>query len=181
MKCHTSAAPFADRSYTPHMKKLTATLLTFLLILQITPRASAKPKGNWDMVKALVNNAIAVRTKSGATHFGLLEAADDTAIQVWLADAERLTRKISVRRDEVEKVWLAKLRMDEANVGKGALIGTGVGLGVGFIAAGILASQCEGCPPHGFALFPMAGAGLGALLGTRWKKKHKKQELIYSI
>jgi hypothetical protein len=67
--------------------------------------------------------------------------------------------------------WLAKLRIDESNVGKGALIGTGVGFGVGFIAAGILASQCEGCPPHGFALFPIGGAVIGALLATRWKKK----------
>jgi hypothetical protein len=48
--------------------------------------------------------------------------------------------------------------MDEANVGKGASIGTGAGLGVGFIAAAILASQCEACPPHGFALFPLGGA-----------------------
>jgi hypothetical protein len=163
------------------MKKLTATLLTFLLILNTAPRVSAKPKGNWDMVKALVNKQIAVRTQNGTTHFGVLEVADDNAIQIWLADNERLTRVISLRRDEVAKVWLAKLRMDETNVGKGALIGTGVGIGVGFIAAGILASQCEGCPPHGFALFPMAGAGIGALLGSFWKKKHKKRELVYSI
>jgi hypothetical protein len=163
------------------MKKLTATLLTFLLILQITPRVSATPKGNWDMVKALVNQSIAVRTVNGSTHFGLLQVADDNAIRIWLADNVRLTQQISLRRDEVAKVWLAKLRMDESNVGKGALIGLGVGFGVGFIAAAILASQCEGCPPHGFALFPMAGAGIGALLGTRWKKKHKKQALVYSI
>jgi hypothetical protein len=161
------------------MKKLTATLLTFLLILQITPRASAKPKGNWDMVKALVSKSVAVKTKSGVTHFGLLQFADDNAIRIWLADNVRLTQEISLRRDEVGQVWLAKLHMDETNVGKGALIGAGVGLGVGFIASAILASQCKGCPPHGFALFPLGGAGVGALLG--WKKKHKKQKLVYSI
>ena len=163
------------------MKKLTATLLTFLLILHAAPRVSAKPKGNWDAVKSLVSKSIAVRTKSGITYFGLLETAGDNAIRIWLADGEGLTRQISLDRDQVLRVWLAKLRFNGTNVGKGALIGTGVGIGVGFIAAGILASQCEACPPHGFALFPIGGAGVGALLGSLWKKKHKKQELIYSI
>jgi hypothetical protein len=46
---------------------------------------------------------------------------------------------------------------------------------------GSLPPGCEGCPPHGFALFPIGGAVIGALLATRWKKKHKKQALIYSI
>jgi len=163
------------------MKKLTATLLTLLLIIQVTPRVSAKPKGNWDMVKALVNQPIAVRTQIGVTHFGLLQAADDKTIRIWLADDERLTREISLRRDEVARVWLAKLRFEETNIGKGAWIGAGVGVGVGFIVAGLLASQRDASPPHGFALFPMGGAGVGALIGAFSKKKHKKQDLVYSL
>jgi hypothetical protein len=59
------------------------------------------------MVKALVNKSIAVRTKNGATHFGLLQVAGDNAIRIWLSDNVRLTQEISLRRDEVEKVWLA--------------------------------------------------------------------------
>jgi len=162
------------------MTKLTAALLTFILILHSAPRVAAKPKGDWDDVKALVSQAVAVKTKNGVTHFGLLEEADDNTVRIWLAGEKALTQKINLRRDEVAKVWRAKLRIDEANIGKGALIGTGVGFGAALIAAAILAAKDAG-PPHGAALFVIAGAGVGVLLGSRWKKKHKKQGLVYSV
>lgn len=162
------------------MTKLTATFLTFLLILQTAPGVSAKQKGNWEAVKALVAHPIAVRTQNGATHFGLLEAADDNALRVWLAGEDALKQVITLRRDEVAKVWLAKLHIDEENIGKGALIGVGAGFGAAVVAAAILAKQNAG-PPHGAAVFPMIGAGAGALMGMLWKKKHKKQDLVYSI
>jgi hypothetical protein len=160
------------------MKKLIASLLTFILFIQIVPRVSAKPKGDWDDVKALVSRPIAARTKNGVTHFGLLEEADDNTIRIWLAGKDALTQKIRLRRDEVAKVWFAKLHIDEANIGKGAWIGAGVGFGAALIAA---ASTAESGPLHGGGYFVMIGAGVGALLGTQWKKKHKKQGLVYSI
>jgi hypothetical protein len=160
------------------MTKLTAILLTFLLIIHSAPGVSAKPRGDWNDVKALVSRPIAVKTKSGVTHFGLLEAADDNAIEVWLAGKDALKQKISLRRDEVAKVWFAKLHIDEANIGKGAWIGAGAGFGAALIAA---ATVADGGPLHGGGYFVLIGAGAGALLGTQWKKKHKKQGLVYSI
>jgi hypothetical protein len=160
------------------MTKLTATLLTFLLIINTAPRVAARQKGDWDSVKSLVNKQIAVKTKNGVTHFGLLEAADDNTILIWLAGKDALTQKISLRRDEVAKVWFARLHIDEANIGKGAWIGAGAGFGAALIAA---ATVTDGGPLHGGGYFVMIGAGVGALLGSQWKKKHKKQGLVYSI
>jgi hypothetical protein len=95
---------------------------------------------------------------------------------VLAARDDMTSQTINVQRDEVAKVWLARLRFDEDNMTKAGWIGAGVGTGVIFIVA----SQSSD-PPHGAALFPMAGAAAGVILGRFWKKKHKKQALIYSL
>jgi len=79
----------------------------------------------------------------------------------------------------VAQVWRAKLRFDEDNVGKAAWIGAGAGLAVvgGIVAANHDAEDA----PAGAVYIILIGAGAGALVGKFWKKKHKKQELVYSI
>jgi len=84
-----------------------------------------------------------------------------------------------LRRADVEKLWVAELRFGEKNIGKGAWIGAGAGLGAAFLTA--LALRGSGDPPVGLGVFPIYGAAIGAFAGVFWKKKHKKQELIYSI
>ena len=165
------------------MKQLISILIALLLLINITPTVAAKPKGDWDSVKALVNSsnlAIAVKTKSDVTHYGLLDAIDDAAITIRIAGHDDMTsQKITVKRGDVAKVWRASLRFED-NVEKAVLIGAAAGLGVGFMAAGVLASRNEADPPAGAALFPLIGAGAGAVAGMFWKKKHRKLELVYS-
>lgn len=164
------------------MKKLTTALLTLVLLTNLLPTVSAKPKGHWEAVKALANRSIAVKTKSGETHYGLLQSADDTAITLHIAGTDDFTsQEVVFRRDEVEKVWRAKLRFGEKNIAKGALLGAGAGLGAAVITASVLASRNADDAPVGLGAFPVYGAGGGAILGAFWKKKHKKQELVYSI
>ncbi len=165
------------------MQKLISILIALGLLVNIGPIASAKPKGDWAAVKAIVggqSTSIAVKTNSDKTHYGLLDSIDDSSITIQVAGWDDMTsQKIRVRREHVTKVWRAQLRF-EGNVKKATLIGAGVGVGAAFIAAGILASKNEADTPAGAALFPLIGAGAGAVAGMFWKKKHRKLELVYS-
>jgi len=164
------------------MKRLISILISLVLLVHIAPAVSAKPKGDWESVKALAHQTVAVKTRAGGvTHYGLVDAVDDTVITIQLAGRDDMTsQRVNVKRNDVEKVWRATLRFED-NVKKATLIGAGLGLGVSFIVVGVLASQNEPSPPHGAALFPLIGAGAGAIAGRFWKKKHQKLDLVYSI
>jgi hypothetical protein len=164
------------------MKKLISILISAALLIQITPPVCAKPKGDWETVKALVDrsNAIAVQTRLGATHFGLVQSVNDYMMTVQLAGRdEMMSQTIHLKRDEVTRVWRARLRFDEDNVKKAAWIGAAAGVGV--VAAIVAANHDAEDAPAGAAYIVLIGAGAGALAGRLWKKKHKKQELIYSV
>lgn len=161
------------------MRKITSSTLVLVLLFSITQTTSAKPQGDWASLKNFVGQPIAIKTQDGHTTFGVLGFVDDSEIKVQLADNERLTsQEILFKRAEVTRVWHAKFRFGETNTKRGALIGLGVGFGVGYLAAWATAKQG---PPHGFALFPMAGVGVGALVGSWRSKDHKKQKLIYRL
>ena len=166
------------------MKKVISILIALGLLVSIAPTASAKPKGDWAAVKAIAggqSTSIAVKTTSDKTHYGLLDSIDDSGITIQVAGWDDMTsQRITVKREQVTKVWRAQLRF-EGNVKKAAWIGAGVGVGAAFIVAGVLASKDEADAPAGAALFPLIGAGAGAVAGMFWKKKHRKLELVYSI
>ena len=164
------------------MKKLITILMTSFLLVQIAPIVSAKPKGNWNLVKASANHSVAVKTKTGETYYGLAQSVDDSSITVHIAgDDDFTSQEINFQRDEVARVWRARLRFGEKNIAKGAWIGAGAGLGVSVLAAVIQGARGSADPPAGAGLFPIYGAGAGAIAGTFWKKNHKKQELVYSV
>ena len=164
------------------MKKLIAIVLTSALLTQFVPAVSAKPKGDWDAVKVAANRAVAVKTKSGKTHFGLIRSIDDSGLTMILAGSDEVTSQIiDIRRDEVGKVWRATLRFDEDNLIKGGWIGAGVGVGTLMTIAAVKTRQDSSDPVPVAVLLPMLGAGAGAVIGSLWKKKHKKHELVYSI
>jgi hypothetical protein len=164
------------------MHKRTAILITLVLLIQLVPRVSAKPKGDWNAVKALTDHSVAVRTKTGKTHFGLIQSADDSSITMQIAGRDDFTsQEIKFTRDEVARLWRARLRFGETNRTKAALIGAGAGLGVAVAHAAILAQQRDADAHAGGGLFMLIGAGAGIVVGSFWKKKHKKQELVYSL
>ena len=164
------------------MRKLLATLLTSLLLIEMVPLVSAKPKGDWNTVKALASHSIALKTTQGATHYGLLQSVDDASIMVQIAGKEDFTgQEVSFRREEVTKVWRAKLRFGERNIAKGGWIGAGAGFATTVLTLSALAGG-ENADAALFAVwFPIIGAGVGAIAGAFWKKKHKKQDLVYSV
>ena len=161
------------------MKKLITILIALGLLVQLATVVSAKQRGDWDSVKALTKQ-IAVKTKSGKTHYGLVEAVDDNGITILIAGRDDMTaQKITVKREDVAQVWRARLRFDEDNVKKATWIGAGAGLAV---VGGVIAAQHEeDDAPAGAVYIILIGAGAGALLGKFWKKKHKKLDTVYSI
>jgi hypothetical protein len=164
------------------VKKFIATLLSLTVLIQITPTVSAKPKGNWNSVIALTNHSIAVETTSGETHYGLQQSADDGTMMVQIAGADDFTTQaVSLRREEVRKVWRAKLRFGEKNIAKGAWVGAGVGLTATVVTLSAVSGSENADRALGAAWLPVLGAGTGAIVGVFWKKKHKKQDLVYSI
>ena len=158
------------------MKKIRAILLAPILFVHIGPTVSAKEKSDRTAVKALANQSIAVKTKTGETYYGLMQSADDSGFTVQIADYDDFTsQEVNFKRDEVAKVWRASLRFDQKNIAKGAWIGAGAGMGVSLIGATVKGA------PRWCALSPFYGAAAGAVAGAFWKKKHKKRELVYSI
>lgn len=159
------------------MNRLVATLLSVVLLTSTASPALAKPKGDWGAVKNLAGQEVAIKTTDGATSFGILRSADDSAVAILLADKEGLaSQETTFRRDEIEKVWRARLRFGERNTRKGAWVGAAAGLGAAFAYASLGNHQDA---PVGVGLFPVYGAGAGAVMGAFSKKGHKKGKLIY--
>ena len=164
------------------MRKSTARCLVFLLMTSVGHVTQAQTQSNWSNLKNVIAQPIAIKTVDGVTSFGALVSVDDSEITVHLADElQRSIRETPFKRAEVMKVWRAKFRFGEKKTGRGALIGLGVGLGAGYVTALVMAQRENSGPPHGFALFPIAGAAVGAMIGTSKFKGHKKQKLIYSV
>ena len=164
------------------MQKFISILISSVLLVQIAPAVLAKQKGNWNLVKALANSSVAVKTKTGETYYGLMKSADDSSIVIQIADYDDFTpQEINFQRNEIAQIWRARLRFGQKNIAKGAWLGAGAGFGVGFIASAVIAARGGSDPPTGAGLYPILGAGAGAIAGNFWKKNHKKQGLVYSI
>ncbi len=163
------------------MKKLTATLLCLILVIQTVPAISAKQTGNWNAVKALIDQPIAFKLRNRDVVFGILQFADDAVLKVQIAEKENFSsQEVNLRREEVEKVWRAKLSFGETNISKGIWIGAGVGASVTAVTLIAVSGKENADRALGVIWLPLLGAGVGALIGSIRKKKHKKQQLIYS-
>ena len=161
------------------MKQLISILMSLLLLIHMTPAVAAKQTGDWESVKSLTKQ-IAVKTKRGQTHYGLVDAVDDNGITIHIAARDDMTsQKITLKREDVEKVWHARLRFDEDNARRATWIGAGAGVAV--VGALIAANHDAEDAPAGAVFIVMIGAGAGSVLGRFWKKKHKKLDLVYSI
>lgn len=161
------------------MNKLLATLLSVVLLTSTASPAPAEPAGDWSAVKNSAGQEVAIKTTDGVTSFGILRSADDSVVAVLLAAKEGLAAQETLfRRDEIEKVWRARLRFGERNTRKGAWIGAAAGLGAAFAYASLGRHEDA---PIGVGLFPAYGAGVGAFVGALSRKGHKKGKLIYGL
>lgn len=158
-------------------------LIVLLLFVSISP-VSAQT-GDWNTLASQVNSEIAVKVKNRKTVFGILTEADPDLIKVKTSGGGNSVSEISFRREDVEKIWLAKLsdgsKKTLLGVGIGAGVGAAVGAGAGLIALGATGGSDDATGVIVFST--VVGAGIGAAIGGAagffTHSKNKKERLIY--
>jgi hypothetical protein len=141
---------------------------------QVTPSAFAQQsnaRGGWDALQALSQGEkIVVRTKDGDRLSGRFESASDILL-IFTHDG----RKVSLNRDNIQRVQLNRGKSRLKGVLFGAAIGGGIGLGVGSVLYLPNRGEIVGSVVPGFAAL---GAGIGAGVGAALAKGNKN-ETIY--
>ncbi|MEP6924271.1 MAG: hypothetical protein ABI954_07385 [Pyrinomonadaceae bacterium] len=161
------------------LKMLTFSLMLALFLTSVPP-TSAKQNSqtnDWNSLKNYLNSEVAVKTANQKTVYGVLREAGNEELKL-LVVKKSYQNEVLLKRGEVERVWLAKLKFGRNTIkgaGIGALAGAGAGLGL------VLANRDSGDGQIGIAVpvFAIYGAGIGAVIGFLVRKKHKKGEIIY--
>ena len=159
--------------------KILSLFVTFSLLTAFAPlaRAAAEKRqtNDWNALRTFLNSEIAVKANGRSTVFGVLRIVEDDSIKIQVIAGDDNFETV-YKKAEVEKVWRAEIRGGRS-VAKGALIGGGIGAGVGLIA-GASAKEADPLNYAGVVLFGLLGAGLGALFSAG-QKGDKKRELVY--
>jgi hypothetical protein len=162
------------------MKKLVTHFLTILLLLIYVSPAAAQTggkSGDWNTLGSQLNNEVAVKAGNRKTVFGILTNADAGEIKVRIS-ANNNVSEVLFKREEVEKIWLAKLDASSRKTLLGAGIGAAVGASIGLIA--LKGSDGDG---GGFGaavpVYAVVGAVVGGVAGFFVRQKNKKERLIY--
>lgn len=157
-------------------------LMVLLLFISVSPVAAQT--GDWNALASQVNKEIAVKVENRKTVFGILTEADSDLIKVKTSGGNSVL-EVSLKREEVDQVWLATLSSKSnktlRNAGIGAAVGAGLGAGLGLIALGATGGSDDAA---GVIVIPtVIGAGIGAAIGGAsgffTRSKNKKDRLIY--
>ncbi len=134
--------------------------------------------GSWDALNSYLSEEVAIKAENRKTVFGVLTATNADTISVRTADKNNVA-EVSLRRETVEKVWLAELNDSSRNTLKGAAIGAAVGAGVGAVV--LLANRDESGGAFGAAVpvYAVVGAVVGGVAGFFKRNKFRKEQLIY--
>ena len=166
-------------------KSISILVITAFLLMSVTT-AFGKPRGTWKDVTNLVGQEIVVKINTRRSKiYGVLKAADDKGIKIQIAGKKSMSPdEISLKREQIKKVWRALLFVGRRKTAKGAIIGAAAG---GAILGGVAASTADSGETGEDGPFTVVaivigaglGAGLGALAGFFIKSPHKKRDLIY--
>ena len=159
-------------------------IVLFVLNLSVGP-VFAKPKGTWADVQALAGKEVRVKPRKGTSIYGVLKTVNDEEIVIQTAGKKALSGdEVTLKKDEVKKVWNAILFFRGRKTAQGVLIGAVAGAA---ILGGIAGSQNSGETGEdvpftvGAAVIGAGlGAGLGALAGFFTTSRHKKRDLVFS-
>lgn len=161
-------------------KKIFALFLTTSILFASVSALAAQTRGgtgSWDTLNTYLNKEIAVKAKSRKTVFGILTSVNADAITVRAAGKNNVA-EVSLRREDVGKIWLAELNASSRKTLIGAGIGAGAGAVIGLIALKGSSGQGGG---YGAAvpLYAVVGAVAGGVTGFFMRDKNKKEQLIY--
>lgn len=148
----------------------------FLISAPAFSAAGRKQTGDWNALSSRLNDEIAVKARDQKTVFGILINFD--VAQITVQSGDNSLSNISFKREEVEKIWLAKLKGGR-NTGKGALIGAGTGAAAGLIYVAANRKNGDGQTSLAVPALAIYGAGIGAAIGFFARGKNRKEQLIY--
>lgn len=161
-------------------KKIFAFFLTTSILFASVSALAAQTgggTGSWDTLNIHLNKEIAVKAANKKTVFGILTSVNSDSLTVRSPDKKNVA-EVSLRREDVEKIWRAELSASSRKTLIGAAIGAGVGAGIGLIALKGSSGQGGG---YGAAVpfYAVVGAVVGGVAGFFVKDKNKKDLLIY--
>ena len=132
--------------------------------------------GTWEAVKAVPSgDKLQLKLKSGRDVKGEITSVFDSGITLG-----RGSNAVTIGRDDIQRVF----RVNKKSSGKPALVGAliGAGIGAGGIAVAVAANDGGGGEKGELAVITtivaLAGAGVGALVGSIFRTK-KQRTLIY--
>ncbi len=163
------------------LKMLSFSLMLSLLLSTVPPTSAQQNSqiNDWNSLKNYSNREVAVKTTNQKTVYGVLREAGNEEFKLLVVN-KSYQNEVLLKRNEVEMVWLAKLKFGRNTI-KGIGIGAGIGAGTGL---GIALSTLNRKDNDGLAgaLIPILaiyGVGIGGAVGFFIRKKHKKEQLIY--
>ena len=161
-------------------KKIFALFLTTSIMFASVSAIAAQTSGgtdSWNTLNTYLNNEVAVETNNRKTVSGVLTSVNADTITVRTADKNNVA-EVLMRREDVDKIWLAKLNVSSRKTLMGTAIGAGIGAGIGLIA--LKSSDGQG-GAYGAAvpIYAVVGAVVGGLAGFFVRDKNKKERLIY--
>lgn len=161
------------------IKKNFAHFFTVLFLLAFVSITQAQTS-DWDSLGSNLNNEIAVKAKNKKTVFGILTNHDSDTIKIQTSDKKNV-KEVSFKREEVEKIWQAKLNESSRNTLLGAGIGAAVGAGIGFgLLSTVDRNERGGAYGAAVPFYAVVGALVGGTTGFFVRKKgNKKERLIY--
>jgi len=161
-------------------KRISALFLTISILFTSASTIAAQTKrgvGSWEALNSYLNNEVAAKAEDRKTVFGVLTSVDANVVTVQTSDQNNVT-EVLFRREEVEKIWLAKLNISSRKTLIGAGVGAGIGVGIGAIA---LKNSDERGGAYGAAVpfYAVCGALVGGVAGFFVRQKNKKERLIF--
>jgi len=162
-------------------KRFYALFLTISILfvsVAAVPAQTGDGTGNWDTLNSHLSKEVAVKSENKKTVFGILSSVTADGLTIRTADKNNAS-DISLKRENVEKIWLAELNDSSRNTLIGAGIGAAIGAGIGAIA--LSSNRDEGGGAYGAAvpLYALVGTVVGGVGGFFVRKKNKKEKLIY--
>lgn len=163
--------------------KLLSIIAMSSILLVSSSLVSAQTKGNWAAVENLTGQEVTIKTNSGMK-YGVIKSVDANGLVLQTAGNKNLSQnEMTINQSDIKKLWRALLFVNNRNIGKGALIGAGVGalvVGVPSVAAGRDENDIgANLAAAGFFLGALGGAAVGGIAGFFVKTKHKKRDLVY--
>lgn len=162
--------------------KFTAYFLILSFLLVCVPSISAQTKvasDDWDALNSYFNNEIAVKPANEKIVFGVLVNTDNDSLRLRTADKNNPS-EVVLKREEIEKIWLAKLKSSSRHTLLGAGIGAGAGAGIGLIVLAATPKKPQNAQAGvAVPLLALTGAAVGGVIGYFARQKNKKERLIY--